>query len=104
MKRATVTIKDALNKVDIGKLNSWLENFGEVTSIKPKMKKCLLENKFKEDTKTPQEKKDDLIKWCRNRASKGPDVEVIMDLKVSVPMILPINNWNIEVHHEDQVP
>ena len=27
-----------------------------------------------------------------------------MDLKVSVPMILPINNWRIEVSHEDQVP
>ena len=27
-----------------------------------------------------------------------------MDLKVSVPMILPINNWRIEVLHEDQVP
>ena len=104
MKRATVTIKNALNKVDMGKLNSWMENFGEVTSIKPKTRKCPLEEKFKEDKKIPQEEREDLIKWCRNRASKGPDVEVIMDLKVSVPMILPINNWNIEVQHEDQVP
>ena len=104
MKRATVTIKDSLNKVDINKLQRWMENFGEITSIKPKVKKCLLENKFREDTKIPQEEKEDLIRWCKNRASKGPDVEVIMDLKVSVPMILPINNWNIEVHHEDQVP
>ena len=104
MKRATVTIKEALNRVDINKLQSWLENFGEVISIKPKVKKCLLENKFREDPKIPQNEKEDLIRWCRNRASKGPDVEAIMDLKVSVPMILPINNWNIEVHHEDQVP
>ena len=75
-----------------------------MTSIKPKIRKCPLEEKFKEDKKIPQEEREDLIKWCRNRASKGPDVEVIMDLKVSVPMILPINNWNIEVQHEDQVP
>ena len=92
------------DKVDINKLNSWMENFGEVTSIKPKIRKCPLENKFREDTKIPQEERDDLVRWCQNRASRGPDVEVIMDLKVSVPMILPINNWNIEVQHEDQVP
>ena len=99
-----VTIKDALNKVDIEKLNSWMENFGEVTSIKPKIRRCPLEEKFKEDIGIPQEEREDLIRMCRNRASRGPDVEVIMDLKVSVPMILPINNWNIEIQHEDQVP
>ena len=104
MKRATVTIKDALSKVGIDKLNSWMENFGEVASIKPKARRCPLEDKFREDMEIPQEDRDQLVSWCKNRASRGPDVEVIMDLKVSVPMILPINNWNIEVHHEDQVP
>ena len=104
MKRATVTIKNALNKVDIDKLNDWMENFGEITSIKPKARKCPLEDKFKEDKSIPQDERDDLVRWCKNRASRGPDVEVIMDLKVSVPMILPINNWNIEIQHEDQVP
>ena len=104
MKRATVLIKDVLNKVDIRKLNGWMENFGEIHSIKPKVSKCQHEDKFREDETIPAKEKKSLLEWCRNKAKRGPDVEVIMDLKVSVPMILPINNWKIEVSHEDQVP
>ena len=105
MKRATLLIKNVLNKVDIQKLNGWMENFGEIHSIKPKISKCQHEEKFKEDESIPAEEKHILLEWCKNKAKRGPDVvKVIMDLKVSVPMILPINNWRIEVLHEDQVP
>ena len=104
MKRATVLIKDVLNKVEIQKLNSWMENFGEVHSIKPKITKSQHEDKFREDESIPTDEKQSLLNWCKNKAKRGPDVEVIMDLKVSFPMILPINNWKIEVSHEDQVP
>ena len=60
--------------------------------------------KIKKDEDIQEDQKKDILKWCKARSEEcGPDIEIQMDLKVSVPMILPINNWYIEATHEDQV-
>ena len=104
MKSVTVTVKDVLDKVKIEKLGKWMENFGTIHKIAPKYKEVPHAERIRKDEKIPEDEKKVLLDWCKRRAEKGPDVEILMDLKVSIPMILPINNWFIEVSHEDQVP
>ena len=104
MKRVTVTVKDVLSKVKMEKLEKWMENFGKIHKIAPKYKEVAHAEIFEKDENIPGEEKKILLDWCKRRAEGGPDVEIQMDLKVSVPMILPINNWYIEVNQEDQVP
>ena len=104
MKSVTVTVKDVLSKVKIERLGKWMENFGTIHKIAPKYKEVAHAEIFEKDENIPDEEKKILLDWCKRRAESGPDVEIQMDLKVSIPMILPINNWYIEISHEDQVP
>ena len=104
MKKVTVTVKDVLRKIKIEKLGKWMENFGTFHKIAPKYKEVPHAEKIRKDEEIPEDEKKSILEWCKRRAENGPDVEIQMDLKTSVPMILPINNWFIEVNHEDQVP
>ena len=45
-----------------------------------------------------------MLDWLKEKKKMGPDIKVVMNLKTSLPMILPINDWGIETTHEDQVP
>ena len=81
-----------------------MNNFGKVHSITPKTKAYQHTEGIEKSEEIPEKENKILIYWCKNRNQSGPDVEVIMDLSVSVPMILPINNWFIETQHNDQVP
>ena len=42
-----------------------------MTSIKPKIRKCPLEEKFKEDKKIPQEEREDLINGVETERVRG---------------------------------
>ena len=76
MKSVKVTVKDVLNKISIEKLKEWMQNFGEIHKIEPKIKEVPYMEKIRKDEEIPEDQKKDILEWCKARSECGPDVEV----------------------------
>ena len=100
----TVTLKNAMKKIKIEQAEEWLKQFGDVLKINPKEEDCPHSELIKNDDTLTEKERKIMLDWLKEKKKMGPDIEVVMNLKTSLPMILPINDWGIETTHEDQVP
>ena len=104
MKGITVVLKNAMKKIKIEQAEEWLKQFGDVLKINPKEEECPHSEIITNDETLSEKERKIMLDWLKEKKKMGPDIEVVMNLKTSLPMILPINDWGIETTHEDQVP